>query len=83
MASPTGPTLLALSCEAHVSVAVAGAVGLGVAGSMGLVALLRRIPVGDASQTGPRVLACFFAMFAMLLAARVWWLALPLYRSGL
>jgi len=75
--------LLAATCEAHASVAVAGAVGLGVGGAMGLAALLRRMPVGEANRTAPRLLACVFAAFAIVLAARVWWLALPLYRSAL
>ena len=50
---------------------------------LGLAAMLRRMPVGEASQTAPRFLACVFAAFAIVLAARVWWFALPLYRSAL
>jgi hypothetical protein len=69
--------LMAVCCESAAGVAWYGAAGLAVGGLLGLRALYRELPASHSG--GARVVRGFFAVFAALLAARVWWLVLPLF----
>jgi hypothetical protein len=75
-------TLLSLSCESPISVACYGAAGLALGGLLGLRAYDRALaPAAESSarSLGAGLIRVAFAAFATVLAARVWWLVLPVF----
>ncbi len=78
--APTA-ALLTVSTEGGVAAALFGALGLLAAGALGLRALHRALGT-NTGGAAIRFLGVAFLGFAALLAARVWWLALPMLGRG-
>jgi hypothetical protein len=72
--------LYALSAEEPVSVALLAAAGLGVATLLGQRATFGALPAAAGLRGAPVFLVRIaFALFAAVLAGRVWWLVLPIF----
>jgi hypothetical protein len=72
--------LVSVTADTRLGGTAAAVAALAVAGGLGLRRLfrdLRRAPHGDAPRS-ERLALVAFAAFASLLAARVWWLTLPM-----
>jgi len=79
--------LLSVSAESAASAAVVGAAGLGAAGGLGMRRMMEdlRDPLSGDNGTmtcGARAMRWCFALFSTVLAARIWWLALPMLGRG-
>jgi hypothetical protein len=78
--------LLALTCESPLSVAAHAAIGLAIGGLLGLRALYQELARLASSKSAPRAglraIQVAFALFAAVLAARVWWVSLPMFGGG-
>lgn len=79
--------LLTVSTEGPVAAACYGTLGLAVAGGLGLRRLGRELSAEleqaePGRRLGARLVGVGFACFATVLAARVWWLAVPSLGGG-
>jgi hypothetical protein len=79
--------LLTMSTEGAIAAGLYGALGLGVGGGLGLRSLrgsLRQqlLAADPGQQRAGRFVILAFVCFAALLAARVWWLAVPSLGGG-
>lgn len=79
--------LLTVSVEAPLSAALCGLLGLGLGGGLGLRSLFGQLGAeltraGAERPLAGRLVTAGFACFAALLAARVWWLAVPSLGGG-
>ena len=75
--------LLTVSCEQEASAAVIGGFGLAAAGFVGLRHIVRELLTRVVRQRG-RVHAAAggFALLSMVIAARIWWVVLPMLGGG-
>jgi hypothetical protein len=78
-----GALLVTVTTEGGLSAAVIGGLGLLAAGTLGLrhtmrELLLRVSDADPAKRRRAKLLSTVFALFVVVLAARVWWLVLPM-----
>lgn len=82
-----GAALFAVTVEDAISVTLVGVGGLALAGILGMRSFVRELaPQLDVADARARRLSKltvpFFLVFAAVLAARIWWVMLPIVRGG-
>jgi hypothetical protein len=79
--------LFVITSDSWITAALLGALGLVIGGAIGLRCLIRDLTdaLGEASlmtKTASAAALLGFTLFAVALAARVWWSSLPILRGG-
>ena len=82
-----GAALFAVTVEDAITVTMVGVGGLALAGALAMRSFVRelgpQLAVADARARGlSRVALPIFLVFAATLAARIWWVTLPIVRGG-
>lgn len=81
-----GAALFAVTVEDAITVTIVGVAGLALAGVLGMRTFVRELAprIATSSERGRRLAKLalpLFLVFATVLAARIWWIALPILRG--
>ena len=81
-----GAALFAVTVEDAITVTILGIAGLALAGALGMRTFVRELAprLATSSDRGRRLAKLalpVFLVFATVLAARIWWIALPIVRG--